>query len=46
MGLVIALLGRSNGLEGFVRITQVLVGGGLLTAAACLGIRTAPAAAG
>jgi EmrB/QacA subfamily drug resistance transporter len=47
VGLVIAVLARagpSSDISGFVHISQVLIGGGVLTALACLGIRTSPRA--
>jgi hypothetical protein len=45
VGLVIALVGRadaSNDLGGFVRISQILVVGGVLTSIICLRIKTGP----
>ena len=47
VGLVIALLGRAEAvsdLGGFVRISQILVAGGVLTSLVCLGIKTRPQA--
>ena len=45
VGLVIALVGRADAsgeLDGFVRIAQILVGGGVLTSLIALGLRTGP----
>jgi EmrB/QacA subfamily drug resistance transporter len=47
VGLVIALLGHtdaSSNLGGFVRISEILVAGGVLTSLVCLGIKTGPQA--